>query len=62
MLTYNMLFEKELRKLLIETIERRKDDLSFGHALDYQKEVGIITGLRTALDLCDEANKLLSDT
>jgi hypothetical protein len=57
-----MLFEKELRKLLLETIERRKDDLSFGHALDYQKEVGIITGLRTALDLCDEANKLLSNT
>lgn len=58
-LTYNSKFEKELKQLIDQTIEERKELLSNGLvAVDfetYKYQVGIIKGLRMALELCDEA-------
>lgn len=62
MLTYNMLFEKEVRKLILQRIEAAKENLSYGHTENYQKEVGIISGLRMSLDMCDEANTSMANT
>ena len=59
MLTYNSQFEKELKQLLEQMIEERKDQLSTGLATvdfdTYKHQVGIIKGLRLALEVCDEA-------
>ena len=59
MLTFNTLFERELKKLIIAAIEDRKENLSTGLATidfpTYKHQVGIIAGLRMALEMCDEA-------
>lgn len=59
MLTYNAQFAKELKALLEQTIEERKELLSTGLSTvdfpTYKHQVGIIFGLRLALELCDEA-------
>ena len=59
MLTHNSQFEKELKQLIGQIIEERKDTLSNGLAVvdypTYKHHVGIIQGLRLALDMCDEA-------
>jgi hypothetical protein len=58
-LTYNAQFAKELKALLEQTIEERKELLSTGLSTvdfpTYKHQVGIIFGLRLALELCDEA-------
>ena len=59
MLTLNTLFERELKKLIASAVEDRKDNLSTGLATidfpTYKHQVGIIKGLRLALEVCDEA-------
>ena len=64
MLTFNTLFERELKKLIITAIEDRKENLSTGLATidfpTYKHQVGIISGLRMALDACDEATAICS--
>ena len=64
MLTFNTLFERELKKLIVASIEERKENLSTGLATidfpTYKHQVGIITGLRMALELCEEATAICS--
>jgi hypothetical protein len=64
MFNYNNLFEKELRKLITEEIERLKDNVSNGLSVvdysDYKHQVGKIAGLRTVLELCDMVQSELS--
>ena len=63
MLTYNSKFEKELKKLIEQTIEERKELLSNGLSVvdfeTYKHQVGIIKGLRIAIELCDEATLII---
>jgi hypothetical protein len=58
-LTRNSQFEKELKQLIAQTIEEKKEFLSTGlSTIDfptYKHQVGIILGLRLALEMCDEA-------
>jgi len=64
MLTFNTLFERELKKLIVSAIEDRKENLSTGlSTIDfptYKHQVGIIAGLRMALEFCDEATTICS--
>jgi len=58
-LTHNMQFERELKQLLEQIIEERKELISTGLSTvdypTYKHQVGIIFGLRLALEMCDEA-------
>jgi len=62
-LTYNSKFEKELKKLIEQTIEERKELISTGLSVvdfeNFKHQVGIIKGLRMAIELCDEATLLI---
>ena len=62
MLTYSSVNEHELKKLIMDEINRLLDILSNGMSLedyaDYKHHIGKITGLRTALELCDEAERI----
>ena len=62
MQTFQTIYEAELRKLIAVEVERLKENLSHGQSVcdysEYQKTVGQILGLRTALELCEEANAL----
>jgi hypothetical protein len=63
MQTYSSLFEKELAKLIVAEIERMQDVLSNGAATDYadyRHHVGIIQGLRRALEYCEDAQSIMS--
>lgn len=58
MLTYNRLFAEELRRLISETVEEKKEHLlnsGDGEFSNFRHQIGVIAGLRMALDLCDEA-------
>ena len=61
MLTYSNVYEQELKKLIMEEINRLLDILSNGMSLqdyaDYKHHIGKVAGLRTALELCDEAER-----
>lgn len=62
MLTYGSLFEQELRKLLQERMANLADQVISGLGIDdhakYRQMVGEIQGLRSAIELCDEANSI----
>jgi hypothetical protein len=64
MLTYQTFFQSELEKLIKEDIERRKDLLvSASSTFDfasYRHHVGIIEGLRAALELIEETERLVN--
>lgn len=64
MLTYNTLFETTLRKLIQEEIERQTENLVLGLSVTdfsaYREAVGRIAGMRQALDLCEEAQTIIS--
>jgi hypothetical protein len=51
----------ELKKMIELLIEEKKEHLVTGHSVynyqDYQFNTGFILGLRSALDLCDEAER-----
>jgi hypothetical protein len=59
MLTYNNLFENELKKLIQEEIDRITENLQSGISIndhvEYKLQVGKIAGLRFAAELCEEA-------
>ena len=53
--TYSAFYQHELSKLILEEVERRKEQLVTASSAfdfpDYRHHVGIIEGLRTALEL-----------
>ena len=63
-MNYNTLFEKELKQLISEEIERLTANMANGLSINdigqYKHEVGRMLGLRFALNLCDEVNDILS--
>lgn len=62
MQTYSAFYQHELAKLILEEIERRKEQLVTASATfdfpTYRHHVGIIEGLRAALELCAEAERI----
>lgn len=62
--TYSAFYQHELSKLILEEVERRKEQLVTASATfdfsDYRHHVGIIEGLRTALELCEEAERVVN--
>ena len=64
MLTYNNQFEFELKKLIEEEIVRISENVLSGIGVpdyaDYKHQTGKITGLRMAVELCDEAQAILA--
>lgn len=64
MLTSANQFEAELKKLIDEEAARVSENLSLGTSVkdygDYRNQVGQIQGLRKALDLCEEAQSIIS--
>jgi hypothetical protein len=59
-------YQYELKKLINEDIERRKDALITSAHIEgfdfaaYRHQVGVIEGLRLALDLVDETESVLN--
>jgi hypothetical protein len=65
MLPQHKFLKDKIEKLIDEKIEQLKEHLSFGSAMDhgaYLRTVGKIEGLRSALDACDEAERILERT
>ena len=68
MLTYNRLFQNELTKMIDKQIETMKENLTTIHKMegfsfsDYKEIVGKIEGLRLALELCEEAERITNST
>jgi len=62
--TYSAFYQHELSKLILEEVERRKEQLVTASATfdfsDYRHHVGIIEGLRTAIELCEEAERVVN--
>jgi hypothetical protein len=64
MLTYNRLFQNELTKMIDMQIDTLKENLTTIHKMEgfdfatYKEMVGKIEGLRLALELCDEAERI----
>jgi hypothetical protein len=62
MLTYQAFYQHELRKLIVGEAERLKENLSVGMSTPdfsaYRHQVGIIDGLRRALELMEEAESV----
>ena len=63
MLTVNVLYRTELEKLIEEEVQRLMENIVVGHtAIDfpeYKHQVGIIEGLRIALELCERAQSIV---
>lgn len=66
MLTQVAFYQTELRKLLMAEIERRKENIVMGHRASdfdfptFKHHVGIIEGLRMALELSEEAETIVN--
>jgi len=64
--TYQAYYQYELKKLLNEHIERIKETLVSSYQINgfdfsgYRHHVGRVEGLRTALELCDEAEAIVN--
>jgi hypothetical protein len=62
MLTYQTFYQHELKKLIVAEIDRLMENLGNGMSTpdfpSYKHQVGIIEGLRRALQLCDEAEAI----
>jgi hypothetical protein len=62
MQAFNTLLQRELNKLLLSEIERLKENLSNGLSTPdfaaYRHQVGVIEGLRKALELSEEAESI----
>lgn len=63
MFTRNDLFRSELEKLVEGEVQRLMENIVVGHtAIDfpeYKHQVGIIEGLRIALELCEQAQSIV---
>ena len=64
-LTYNQVFEHEIRELVAAELEQTVENLAAGLAAkdyaDYRYSVGKIAGLRRIAELCDIASQKLSE-
>lgn len=64
MLTTSMVFRAELEQLLAKAVAEQIEIISAPHALvdfsAYKHHVGVIAGLKIAIDLCDEANSIIN--
>ena len=64
MQTYSSYYQRELTKLIVEEIERRKEVLVTASGTfdfpTYRHHVGTIEGLRAALGLLDEAERVVN--
>jgi hypothetical protein len=64
--TYQAYYQYELKKLIGAEIERLKEALVSSYQINgfdfsgYRHHVGKIEGLRTALDLCDDAEAIVN--
>lgn len=62
MLTYTAFYQHELRKLMLEEIDRLKENVSSGLSTPdfsaYRHQVGVIDGLKQALALMEEAESI----
>lgn len=62
MLTYQAFYQHELRKLMLSEIDRLKENLSSGVSTPdfsaYRHQVGVIDGLKMALELMSEAESI----
>jgi len=62
--TYQAYYQYELKKLINAEVERIKESLVNSYQIEgfdfssYRHQVGRIEGLRTALELCDEAEAI----
>ena len=65
MLTYESHFEEKLKKLIEAVIDELKENLTNSITIPdlahYKEIAGKISGLRTAIELCDEANKIAQE-
>lgn len=64
MSTYTSYYQQELQKLLAEAVQQQTEMLAAGHLPDYatyQKTVGVIFGLRMAMELMDEADRIIRE-
>ena len=63
MLTRNVLFRAELEKLIEQEVQRLMENVVVGHATidfpSYKHQVGVIDGLRLALELCEQAQSIV---
>jgi len=62
LLTKNGYLKKKIEQLIFEQISELSQHVALGSAQDYasyMRVVGKIDGLRLALDLCNEAEKLV---
>lgn len=63
MLTRNVLFRAELEKLIEQEVQRLMENVVVGHAtIDfpaYKHQVGVINGLRIAMELCEQAQTIV---
>jgi hypothetical protein len=64
-LIFNTLLSEQIKKMLNETLDDRKDNLASGGGIaeftDYWCAVGFIRGLKYAIELCDEARSKLEE-
>jgi hypothetical protein len=62
MQSYNHYYESKLKEMLHDNIERVTESLAGGYGVvdfaQYKFLVGQITGLKAAIELCDEAKDL----
>lgn len=65
MLTYNTFYQHELKKLIENELERRKEIISSGMSTPdfsaYKHQVGVMDGLKQALELMDEADRIAQE-
>lgn len=63
MLTRNVLFRDEIQKLINDEVQRLMENVVIGHAAidfpEYKHQVGVIEGLRIALELCEQAQTIV---
>lgn len=64
MLTTSMAFKAELQKAIAEAIDFQTDIISSPHAIsdfsEYKHYVGVVAGLRKALELCEEVETAIN--
>ena len=66
MLTNHALFWRKMNELISEEIERLKESLTTIHVVEdfdfatYKHQVGVIKGLRQALELAEEAQAIVN--
>jgi hypothetical protein len=64
MQTVSTLFERELRKAIDAAMAQEKENICMGGCCpdyaSYRQRVGLLQGLKQALDLCEETSTLIN--